>query len=176
MALLAPWIIGAALLGLLYLHQDVSTTSAVSTTSLTTTTIESVAGKPCVAVVDPLPAGAPEVPVEVGPPPTKIVIKDIKTGTGSTVATTGSVTVNYIGVACSTGKIFATSYPIGGAETIPLDWAITGWAKGVTGMKVGGKRLLGIPSTLAYGTDGEPPNVAPDEAVWIVVEVTGTHP
>ena len=38
-------------------------------------------------------------------------------------------------------------------------------------MKVGGTRLLGIPADLAYGAQGYPPDIAPDEALWFVVQV-----
>ncbi len=44
---------------------------------------ESAAGKPCVARSQPLPEGAPEVDVEVGPPPTALVSKDLTVGTGA---------------------------------------------------------------------------------------------
>jgi peptidylprolyl isomerase len=128
-------------------------------------------GKPRVAVADPLPAGAPEVPVKVGPPPTSLVVEDLTPGTGAAVAATSTVTVDYIGVACSTGKIFDASYGRGPAVTFPLDGVIKGWSQGLVGMKVGGKRLLGIPSDLAYGPGGYPPDIAPDEALWFVVEM-----
>ncbi len=36
-------------------------------------------------------------------------------------------------------------------------------------MKIGGVRLLTIPSALAYGTAGSPPKIAPDEALYFVV-------
>jgi hypothetical protein len=29
-----------------------------------------------------LPPGAPDVPVEIGPAPTKLIVKDLKVGTG----------------------------------------------------------------------------------------------
>lgn len=127
--------------------------------------------KPCVALADPLPAGAPEVPVQVGPPPTELVVEDLTTGTGAEVAATSTVTVDYIGVACSTGKIFDASYTTGQPATFPLTGVIPGWSQGLVGMKVGGTRLLGIPSDLAYGPDGYPPAIAPDEALWFVVEL-----
>jgi peptidylprolyl isomerase len=179
---LVPGIIGAAILGLLLLHQINNTTPATKPTPTTAATptsprpLESAAGKPCVATVDPLPAGAPPVDVEIGPASTTLVIKDLENDTGETVGTTGTVTVNYVGVACSTGKIFASSYQSGESTIIPLDEVISGWAKGVAGMKVGGRRLLGVPSDQAYGTLGAPPDVAPDEAVWFVVEVTAATP
>ena len=56
-----------------------------------------------------------------------------------------------------------------------LDQVIPGWTQGLTGMKVGGSRLLGIPSDLAYGPNGQG-DIAPDEALWFVVEVTDAQP
>src|SRR5690349_24671004 len=49
-----------------------ATTSTIASTS-TTAAAASVAGQPCVALADPLPSGAPNVPVQVGPPPTSLV-------------------------------------------------------------------------------------------------------
>src|SRR5436309_3304637 len=46
--------------------------SLVSSTTTTEAALPSAAGKPCVAVTDPLPAGAPNVPVKVGPQPTHL--------------------------------------------------------------------------------------------------------
>ncbi len=133
-------------------------------------------GKDCVAMKGTPPKGAPTVPVQVGAPPTTLVIKDLKEGTGATVAATDSVTVNYIGVACSTGKIFDSSWSRGQTATFGLDQVIKGWTQGLTGMKVGGVRLLGIPSDLAYGTAGSPPDIAPDEPLWFVVDLVSATP
>jgi peptidylprolyl isomerase len=121
--------------------------------------VASAAGKPCVAVADPLPTGAPEVPVKVGPPPTKLVVEDITPGTGAAVTAGSTVTVDYIGVSCSTGKTFS------------LSGVIPGWSQGLVGMSVGGKRLLGIPPDLGYGAQGAPPDIAPGETLWFVVEL-----
>ncbi len=126
-------------------------------------------GKPCVAVADPLPKGAPAVPVRTGPPPTKLVKKDLKIGTGPVVRPGATVEVNYIGVACSTGKIFDFSY---GKEPIPAKLkggVITGWIDGIPGMKIGGRRLLGIPPLDAYGATGQG-EIEPDEALWFVID------
>ena len=98
-------------------------------------------------------------------------MEDLTPGTGAEVAASSTVTVDYIGVACSTGKIFDASYASGQPATFPLSGVIPGWSQGLVGMKVGGKRLLGIPSDLAYGPDGYPPAIAPDEALWFVVEL-----
>ena len=87
-----------------------SSVSTSSTASTTTTTLASAAGKPCVGVKGTLPAGTPTVPVPVGPAPTKLVKLDLKVGTGAVVKAHATISVNYVGVACSTGKIFDASY------------------------------------------------------------------
>ena len=152
-----------------------STTTTGGNTS-TAAALASAKGKDCVAMKGTPPKGAPTVPVQVGAPPTTLVIKDLKAGTGATVAATDSVTVNYIGVACSTGKIFDSSWSRGQTATFGLDQVIKGWTQGLTGMKVGGERLLGIPSDLAYGTAGSPPDIAPDEPLWFVVDLVSATP
>ena len=148
------------------------TASTAATPSTTPTTLASAAGKPCVAVSDPLPMGAPDVPVEVGPPPTQLVVKDLKEGTGSPVTATQKLTVDYIGVSCSTGKIFDSSYKRGSPADFTLAEVIKGWQEGIVGMKVGGQRLLGIPPDEAYGSNPPPTSgIAPDETLWFVVTV-----
>jgi len=153
-----------------------STSKVAEGTTTTAPALPSAAGKPCVAMTDPLPAGAPAVPVEVGPPPTQLIKKDLKEGTGAVVGATDTVTANYIGVSCSTGKIFDASYSRGQPASFALNQVIKGWTDGLPGMKVGGQRLLGIPADQAYGAEGRPPSIAPNEALWFVVEITATKP
>jgi len=146
-----------------------STTQAGGGTTPDTAT--SAKGKPCVARVDPLPEGAPEVPIVVGPAPTELVVKDLVPGTGPATTAGSTVTVDYIGVSCSTGKVFDASYGSGEPVTFGLDQVIAGWSQGLVGMQVGGTRLLGIPSDLAYGPQSPTPAIAPDEALWFVVQL-----
>lgn len=144
--------------------------SAASTTTAPAGT-GSAAGKPCLPVTEPLPPGAPGVPVKVGAPPTELVTEELKGGTGPVVPAGATVTVNYIGVSCSTGRIFDSSYGRNQPATFPLGGVIKGWQEGIPGMSVGGQRLLGIPPAQAYGSAGQPPTIAPDETLWFVVEV-----
>lgn len=109
--------------------------------------------------------------VKEGEPPTELVIEDLTVGDGAEVTDPAqTVKVNYVGVACSTGVTFDSSYA-GEPVEFPLEGVIPGWTEGLIGMKVGGQRLLGIPSELAYGSAGSPPAIAPDEALWFVVEL-----
>ncbi len=137
----------------------------------TTTTLPSAKGKPCVGLKDPLPKGSPAFLIAPGPPPTKLGIQDLKIGTGAVVPKNAKVTVNYVGLACSTGKIFDSSYTAGqpyDADISAAGGIIAGWQQGVPGMRIGGVRLLSIPSDLAYGKTGNPP-IAPDEALFFLV-------
>ena len=146
--------------------------SSSSSSPTSSDTPASAKGKPCVAVSDPLPAGAPEVPVKVGAPPTELVIEDLTPGTGAAATASSTVVADYIGVSCSTGTIFDSSYASGQPATFPLSNVIPGWQQGLPGMKVGGTRLLGIPAELAYGSTPPPGSgIAPDETLWFVVEL-----
>jgi len=153
-----------------------SSTASTATTVATPTTAAALAsakGKPCVAMKGPLPKGAPNVPVPVGPPPDKLVTKDLKVGTGTEVTRTmQNVSVDYIGVSCSTGEIFDSSYSRNQPFSVNMTGGvIDGWLQGIPGMKVGGSRMLVIPPSLGYGTAGQPPTIAPDQTLIFVVDV-----
>lgn len=157
-----------------------SSTTAATTSSTTSSTLlptlPSAAGKPCVDVTSPLPTGAPPVIMPVGEVPTSLVTQDLVTGVGTPIASTDTVTVNYVGVSCSTGEIFDSSWTRGQAATFPLDQVIPGWTQGLVGMKPGGRRELIIPADLAYGADGNSPKIAPDEALVFVVDLVSATP
>ncbi len=72
-------------------------------------------------------------------------------GTGAEVKPGDTITAHYTGAVAATGIIFQSSHDAGQAATFGLDGVIKGWADGVPGMKVGGKRRLLIPAALAYG-------------------------
>ncbi len=112
------------------------------------------------------------MPLAAGPAPTTLVTKDLKVGTGAVIPKNAKVTMNYVGVACSTGKIFDSSYSRN--QTFPADLSptgqlIAGWQQGIPGMKVGGVRLLAIPSDLAYGAAGQSPTIGPNEPLFFLV-------
>jgi FKBP-type peptidyl-prolyl cis-trans isomerase len=91
-------------------------------------------------------------------------------GTGDTaVKETDSVTVNYTGALASTGVIFESSLDSGQPATFPLSGVISGWTKGIPGMKVGETRRLLIPSSMAYGESGNG-SIAPNSD--LVFDVT----
>lgn len=85
----------------------------------------------------------------------ELQITDEIIGTGAVAATGDRVTVNYVG-ALTNGTIFDTSavHPEtvnGFTFSLGAGDVIQGWDEGIVGMKVGGKRRLVIPASLAYG-------------------------
>lgn len=152
-----------------------TTTTLASSTTVSAVTLPSAAGKPCVDFNDTLPTGAPTVVMPVGETPKSLVVKDLVTGSGTPVASGDSVTVNYIGVSCSTGKIFDSSWANGKPVTFPLNQVISGWSQGLVGMQPNGRRLLVIPPDLGYGSTGQG-SIAPDESLIFVVDLVSSSP
>lgn len=121
----------------------------------------------------PALASKPTVTAPSGPAPTKLVTKDLVQGTGATVKAGQTVTVNYVGVLYKTGKEFDSSWKTGQPATFPLTagGVIQGWVQGIPGMKVGGRRELIIPASLAYGKAGRPPTIPANSPLVFVVDL-----
>ncbi|MGH1502431.1 MAG: FKBP-type peptidyl-prolyl cis-trans isomerase [Acidimicrobiales bacterium] len=115
----------------------------------------------------------PAVSVPDGEPPTELLIEDLVIGDGAEATAGVQVTVDYAGVAWSTGQEFDASwnrndtfsFGLGAGQVIP------GWDQGVAGMKVGGRRKLTIPSDLAYGPYGAGGVIGPNETLIFVVDL-----
>jgi FKBP-type peptidyl-prolyl cis-trans isomerase FkpA len=102
---------------------------------------------------------------------TGMVIKQTKEGTGAQPAATDQVKVNYEGRFID-GTVFDSSSKHGGEPaTFPLNRVIPCWTEGVQTMKVGGKARLVCPSELAYGPNGQPPNIPPKSTLVFDVEL-----
>jgi FKBP-type peptidyl-prolyl cis-trans isomerase len=86
---------------------------------------------------------------------TEFKIEDIEVGTGAEAKSGDTVVMHYTGT-FDDGEKFDSSVDRGFPfETkIGVGRVIEGWDKGVPGMKVGGKRKLYIPYTMAYGEEG----------------------
>lgn len=115
----------------------------------------------------------PKVEVPKGPPPKKLVVKNLITGTGRVAKTGDFVTVQYVGVDYKTGKQFDASWDRGQPFPFQLGagQVIPGWDKGVVGMRAGGRRELIIPPNLAYGPRGQPPAIAPNATLVFVIDL-----
>ncbi len=79
-------------------------------------------------------------------------IQDVVVGTGAVAQPGKKVTVHYTGT-FTNGQVFDSSVTRGAPFSFLLGagQVIQGWDEGVAGMRVGGKRILTVPSSLGYG-------------------------
>jgi peptidylprolyl isomerase len=114
----------------------------------------------------------PAIPAPTGKPPTKLVIKDIVQGKGRAAKSGDKLSMQYVGVTFSTGQEFDASWDRGSPLPVQLGkgMVIKGWDQGLVGIKPGGRRELIIPANLAYGAQGQPPTIGPNEPLVFVVD------
>ena len=97
--------------------------------------------------------------------PSGLYFRDIRVGTGATLANGTKVTAKYSG-ALANGTVFdAGTFPF----TLGAGAVIRGWDEGLVGMKVGGSRQLIIPPELGYGSTGSGP-IPPNAVLVFTVE------
>lgn len=103
----------------------------------------------------------------------ELKIEDIVEGKGPEVKSGDTVVMHYTGTFADDSEKFDSSVDRG----IPFETAIgvgrviKGWDEGVPGMKVGGKRKLYIPYTLAYGEQGAGDIIPPGADLIFEVEL-----
>jgi FKBP-type peptidyl-prolyl cis-trans isomerase len=93
-------------------------------------------------------------------------------GTGAVAKDGDTVMVHYTGT-FTDGRKFDSSIDSGRAFSFQLGAGrvIRGWDIGVAGMQVGEKRILNIPSELAYGSRGAGGIIPPDTDLVFEVEL-----
>ncbi|MGO4227524.1 FKBP-type peptidyl-prolyl cis-trans isomerase [Arthrobacter sp. YAF34] len=99
--------------------------------------------------------GVPEISVAGVKAPAALISQDLIKGKGQALKASDTITVNYVGVALASGKIFDSSFDRGKKATFPLTGVIKGWTQGLTGKTVGSRVLLVVPKALAYGDKGQ---------------------
>jgi peptidylprolyl isomerase len=130
--------------------------------------------------IRPGPAAAPQTVAEGDYTTTTSGLRyyDLQVGTGAEAMTGRTVLVHYTGWLTDgtrfdssrqprrpMGRQEPFSFRLGGGEVIK------GWDEGVAGMRVGGKRQLVIPSTLAYGDRGAGQVIPPGATLIFEVEL-----
>lgn len=111
-------------------------------------------------------------------PPSRLVegveVADLKIGDGAQARPGQTLTVNYVGTLASGAK-FDSSYDRGEPFTFALGkgMVISGWERGIPGMRVGGRRRLKIPPELGYGAAGAGTAIPPNATLVFDVEMLG---
>jgi len=116
----------------------------------------------------------PEIVVQSDQPPSyQLELEDIVDGNGKEAVSGQLVEIHYVGVGWQTGKQFDASWDRGKTFKFTLGegQVIAGWDQGVAGMRVGGRRRITIPPSLAYGQRGAHGVIGPDETLVFVVDL-----
>ncbi|MHB2027869.1 MAG: FKBP-type peptidyl-prolyl cis-trans isomerase [Acidimicrobiales bacterium] len=163
-----------------YVFSGNSTTKKASATTTTTSapnaSTTSTVPTSFAPVSDPSPAGtfgkAPTVIVPPGNPPTSMELSNLIKGTGAVANTGDSLKVEYVLATYSTRKVVQsswTSQPF--TFTLGPNSVIAGWAEGVVGMRVGGRRELIIPPSLGYHNTSPGPGIAKNDTLVFVIDL-----
>ncbi len=136
--------------------------TAALTTACSKPAAEPAATEPAATSGSAAPAPATEA---AGEAVTELKIEDTTEGKGDEAKPGDLVTVHYTGWLMD-GTKFDSSLDRGQPFQFNLGagMVIPGWDEGVKGMKVGGKRVLIIPSDMAYGPQGTPDGTIPPNA------------
>ena len=105
-------------------------------------------------------------------PDAGLVKEDLVVGTGATAVAGDTISAYYIGSLANGTKFYSSyettdppiTFQLGVGQVIP------GWDMGIPGMKVGGKRRLTIPPSLAYGNQAYGP-IPPNSTLKFDIEL-----
>jgi peptidylprolyl isomerase len=106
---------------------------------------------------------------------TTLQTTDETVGTGTEVKPGDTVRVNYKLTNAQSGIKYDSSYDRGQPATLSLGQVIPAWQEGIPGMKVGGKRRLIVPASLAYGAEGSG-NIPANADLVFEVELLTVNP
>ncbi len=103
---------------------------------------------------------------------TSIRATDDIAGCGDLVKATSTVKVHYILKAKSTGQVVDSSWQRAEPYDVTLGQGavISGWDKGIPGMRAGGRRTLILGPDYGYGATGSAPSIAANDTLIFVID------
>jgi peptidylprolyl isomerase len=115
----------------------------------------------------------PSVTIPDSDAPVELILEDLEVGEGAEAVSGANVTVHYVGVAWSDGNQFDASWDRNDTFEFRLGagQVISGWDRGVAGMKVGGRRRITIPPHMGYGDSGAGGVIKGGETLVFVVDL-----
>jgi peptidylprolyl isomerase len=153
-----------------------TTTTTESTTTTVATTTTTLAKVTIGTIADPSPAGtfgkAPTMVIPPGTPPTTLESKNLITGTGLLARAGDTLTAEYVLGTYSSRKVVQSSWtskPF--SFVLSSSSVIPGFADGLVGMKVGGRRELIIPPSLGYRDTSPGTGIAKNDTLVFIVDL-----
>lgn len=117
----------------------------------------------------------PKVTSKGAADPTALECADLLVGTGKAATPTSTVSVQYTGVLYRKGTQFDSSWARGAKPvSFPLTGVVPGFTQGIGGtgkvapMRVGGRRIMVLPSSLGYGAQASGAIPANSSLVFVV--------
>jgi peptidylprolyl isomerase len=107
-----------------------------------------------------------------GAPPTTLEAKNLITGTGLRARTGDTITAEYVLGTYSSRKVVQSSWtskPF--SFVLNTTSVIPGFADGVVGMRVGGRRELIIPPSLGYGNNSPGTGIAKNDTLVFIIDL-----
>lgn len=121
---------------------------------------------------------APTVQVQEPFSVTAFVRKEVVQGTGAKVARGQQVSIEYLGINGTDGRVFDSSYVRSKTSTFVLDEgsvSLPGIVKAVDGANVGSRIVVAVPPKDGYGKEGMAAlGIGPDDTLIFVVDVLST--
>jgi FKBP-type peptidyl-prolyl cis-trans isomerase len=152
-----------------------TTSSAIALTTFTRTTL-------AVLLIAAMGAAAacgddsPNAPTQL--PRVEYSQTDLRVGTGTEATNGKGLSVHYTlwlyDPAGANGKGRQLETSVGRAPfafVLGAGRVISGWDRGVPGMRIGGQRRLALPPELAYGTTGNGPDIPPNQSLVFEIEL-----
>lgn len=109
--------------------------------------------------------------------PQGLQVHVVEDGDGRVVEKTDYVLAHYVGQVWGNDTAFDSSFARGAASGFSLQQVIAGWTDGLSGLPVGTKVILSIPSELGYGPSGGNPSagIGADDTIAFYVEIIDAY-
>lgn len=99
----------------------------------------------------------------------------VEEGTGRIVEETDYVVANYVGQVWGNSTPFDSSFERGAATGFSLQNVIQGWTQGLSGLPVGSKVILSIPSDLGYPDGNTGAGIEKGDTIAFYVEIVDAY-